>query len=121
MDQKLRRNKNGHVNNQLKSKLKEYEDLNVSEYYLLVQALENAKKQEGTFVRNLSTNSLPYNIPVFYSLEKESKRLIQMANRIKILDKIMHRNDMYAIMSDWEKVGRDIDGAITKSRRVNAK
>lgn len=60
---------------------------------------------------------VPYEIPEFYSLQREIEDLAIMKKRLDILSERMCKKDIDFIESDWKKMGGDIREAICKSRR----
>lgn len=97
-------------------KTKEGVRVEVIDYVDLLQTL-NGIKPENSYVKKMETQRLPYEIPEFYSLQREIESLAKMRKRLGVLSQKMCKKDIDSIQSDWNKVGGDINEAICKSRR----
>lgn len=91
----------------------------VSEYISLFQMLEDAKK-ENKYIKKMDTKLVPYEIPEFYSLQKDIEDIALIRKKIDVLNQKICRKDTESLISDWKKVGRDLNEAICKSRRMYA-
>ena len=85
--------------------------IRLNRYAALVQELSEIKVECHTI-----EEIAPYEIPVFYSLDYESRTIAMMDNRTHIIKKRVIKSDTKSLALDWKNVGRDINVASTRYR-----
>lgn len=91
-----------------------------TEHYTALLRSLGKVKAETKYVKRMDTKKIPYEIPEVYSLKEDIENLAVINKRIEILRHRICRKDIDAVESDWNRVGRDINEAIFRARRIHA-
>lgn len=106
-----------HVKDELHSKSEgNVHVYNSNRYAELIKELCSVKVEIHTI-----DERVPYEIPVFYSLDHEKYTIATMNKRIRIIKEKLIKSDKESLAVDWRNVGRDIDEASIRCREEYGK